>query len=159
MRGRAAVVAAAAVAAAFLTWFLWPGETAAIDERLAALASDINRAGLDAASHAERIGAHFTYDAQIDLGQGTAPIDGRETIVGMLTRLERRTAQFTVAFADVNVSAIGGATAEAGLTAEISSRGNGPRDTWMDAREFAVSFRKVGDEWLISRVRAVETIR
>jgi hypothetical protein len=159
MRGRAAVLAAAAAAAAFLTWFLWPGESATIEERLAALARDLNRTGLDAASRADRIGAHFTHDAQIDLGQGSTPIDGRATIVGMLTRLEPRTARFTVGFEDVTVSAIGGATAQAELTAEISSRGDGPRDTWMDAREFAVSFRRVGDEWLISRVRAVETIR
>ena len=161
MRGRGAVFAAAAAIAALATWYSWRGDEGAIEDRLAALAEDINATagtGLGAGAHAAQIGRHFTDSAVVDLGQG-APIEGRATIVGMLARLEPRTAQFTVRFQDTTVRALTDGAAEVNLTAEISSRGEKQRDTWMDAREFAVSFRKVGDDWLIASVRAVETIR
>jgi hypothetical protein len=158
---RAALMTAAAVVG-LAVWYFWPGEAASIRGRLDALAEDLNASattGVGVAAHASRIGTYFTDDVVIDLGQGAVPIEGRNTVVGMLVRLDPRTAQFSIRFEDASVHLRSASNADVNLTAEIMRRGTNARDTSMDAREFAVAFRKVGDEWLIARVHAVDTIR
>lgn len=162
MSRRSAGIAAAVAGVAVAVWYFWPGDAAVIRSRLQALALDVNQSattGVGAAARAAVIGAYFTDDVAIDLGQGTAIIEGRDTLVGMLARLEPRIAQFSIRFEDANVHLRGESSADVSLTAEITRSDSAPRDTSMDAREFAVTFRKVGNEWLIARVRAVETIR
>jgi ketosteroid isomerase-like protein len=160
-RGPAALVAAVAIAGAALAWFLWPGDSAAIHGRLAALSTDLNAAGgtgLAGAAQAAQIGRHFTEDVVIDLGPAAAKVEGRTTLVGMFARLERRTSEFTVRFLDATIRERTDSTASVSLTAEIRSR-SASQEAWMDAREFSVSLRQEDGEWRIARVQAVETIR
>ena len=162
MRPRTAAVALAVIAAAVAAWYFWPSPASEIRRRLHALAADVNQGasdGLHGVARAARIGTYFTDDVVIDLGQGTAPIEGRETLMGMVARLEPRTAQFRLTFEDVNVRMQGDSDAEVSLTAEIERQGKTPRDASMDAREFTLALSKVGADWRIARVRAVETIR
>ncbi|HXW07695.1 MAG TPA: nuclear transport factor 2 family protein [Vicinamibacterales bacterium] len=159
MSGRLAGVLVAVVGLAAAAWYFWPGEKAAIDRRLAALSRDIDQQEAVGGLAAARIASHFTEDVVIDLGQGSVPVEGRDTLVGMLMRLEPRIARYRVRFEDATVRLRDASTAEVTLTAEIVPRGSAPRDAEMDAREFEVMFRKVDADWLVARVRAVETIR
>lgn len=159
---RALPVALVAAAAAIALWYLaWPGDAASIRRQLHGLADEINESpapGLGGAARARKIGQYFTEDVVVDLGQGTAPIHGRDAVVLMVARLEPRTAEFNVSFEDVNVD-LSGRDANVRLTAEIASEAPGAREPWMDAREFSVSLTKTDEGWLIGHVRAVDTIR
>jgi hypothetical protein len=160
---RAAAVAAAALALAAI-WYFWPGgDDAAIRQQLTALADTVNEStsdGLGTVARAASIGAHFTDDVVVDLGQGAAPIRGRETLIGMAARLQPRTAAFTLKFEDIDVDVRPDAgSAEISLTAELMRQGPAQDAQAMDAREFTFGMRKVDGEWLIARVTAIDTIR
>ena len=165
MTVRRVTVAAAIVAAvALVAWFFrMPGDEASIRRRLQAFVDDVNRTstqGLSSVSHAAAIGAYFTEDVRVDLGQGSTPIDGRATVVGMATRLQPRIAAYRLRFDDVTVQmAPDGGSAEVHLAAEFIRQSVGAGEDWLDAREFTLGMRRVGDEWSISRVTAIDTLR
>ena len=46
--------------------------------------------GLGTALRAAQIGSYFTEDAVVELGEGAAPIKGRDTLMGMVARLQPR---------------------------------------------------------------------
>ena len=90
----AVVELVAVVAVAVLSgtaWFLLgPGEDAAIRRRLDAFCAEANTStsdGLGTVARAASLGSYFTDDIVVDLGKGSAPISGRETIIGMAARL------------------------------------------------------------------------
>jgi hypothetical protein len=85
------------------TW--WPTDEQRIARRLNALATDFNEStteGFGAAARAARIGSYFTHDVVVEFGQGTPPIRGRDTLMGMVARLQPRTAAFTLERVDLN---------------------------------------------------------
>ena len=53
----------------------------------------------------------------------------------------------------------GGETADVHLTAEIIRRSITTGDESLDAREFTLGMRRVGGEWQIARVTAVDTLK
>jgi hypothetical protein len=107
-----------------------------------------------------RLGAFFAEDVDVDLGRGAAPIRGRETVLGMAERLHPRTAAFRLKFEDVSVAVVpGGDAADVHLTAEFISRGVTGGDGSLDAREFSIGMRRVGSDWQIARVTAVDTLK
>ena len=107
-----------------------------------------------------QLGAFFTEDVDVELGQGAAPIHGRETIIGMAERLQPRTAAFRLKFEDVTVAmAPGGEAADVHLTAEFIRRSITTGEESLDAREFTLGMRRVGGEWQIARVTAVDTLK
>jgi SnoaL-like domain len=165
MRARRVTLAAAVVAAVALVvwWFRTPGDEASIRRRLQAFVDHVNRTssgGPSTASHAAAIGSYFTEDVRVDLGQGSTPIDGRETVVGMATRLQPRIAAYRLKFDDISVQiAPDGASAEIHLAAEFIRRTVAAGEDWLDAREFTLAMRKVGDDWRIARVTAIDTLR
>ena len=77
-------------------------------------------------AHAARIGTYFTEDIVVDLGKGTPPIQGRETLIGMAARLQPRTAAFTLELLDITVEMRSPSTAEVSLTAAFRRRGRRP---------------------------------
>ena len=161
---RVTVAAAVVVAVALVAWFFRaPGDEASIRRRLQAFAGEVNRTpteGLSGVAHAAVIGSYFTEDVRVDLGQGSSPIDGRQTVVGMATRLQGRISAYRVRFDDISVQiAPDGASAEVHLAAEFIRRSVAAGEDWLDAREFALGMRKAGDEWRISRVTAIDTLR
>jgi SnoaL-like protein len=159
-------LAALAVAAFCLVlgWRSWESnDEQAIHRRLDALTVEINRTvneGFSTVERAADIGSYFTEDAVVDLGEGASPIVGRATLVGMASRLQRRTAAFRLRLDDVGVRmAPGGATAAVTLTASFIQRDDGGGGDSMDAREFALSMAKASGVWRIARVTAVDTLK
>ena len=134
---------AIAVLGVVLAWRTWgSGEERAVRQRLEALTADINTTageGLGAVAHAADLASYFNDNVVVDLGEGASPIVGRATLVGMASRLQRRTAAFRLRFDDVGVR-LGpdGTTADVALTASFVQRGDGTDDNSMDAREFAL---------------------
>lgn len=165
IRGTAARVAAAlaAVAVAAVVWIVWSGtdESAIRGELddLAALANSSASDGLGTVARAAGFGTFFTENVVIDLGQGAAPIIGREMLIGMASRLQPRTAAFELEFADVTVHKTMENEADVDLTATFTRRSEGTAERSIDAREFALTMRKIGGRWRIATVRTVDTLR
>ena len=162
---RVAAIVLIAVALAAGAWFLLApaDDGAAVRARLAALADMVNRStvdGLGPQARSVQLGAFFTQDVDVELGEGSAPIRGRDTVIGMAERLQPRTAAFRLEFEDVSVAmAPGGETADVHLTAEFIRRSITTGDESLDAREFTIGMRRVGGEWQIARVTAVDTLK
>jgi ketosteroid isomerase-like protein len=138
-------------------------DEAAIKHHLSAFSSEANESivkGLGLAAHAAAVGSYFTDDVVVDLGHGSAPIHGRETVVGMVNRLQPRIAAFQLKLEDVGVVvAADRATAEVHLTAEFIRRSASSNEPSMDAREFMLGMRLVDGVWKIARVTAVDTLK
>ena len=159
-------IAALAVAAVcvVVAWQNWrSNDEQAVRRRLDALTADINTTvneGLSTVVRAADIGSYFSEDVVVDLGEGAAPIVGRTTLVGMASRLERRTAAFRLRFDDVGVRvAPGAATADVTLTASFVQRDDAAGGESIDAREFTLALAKASGVWRIARVTAVDTLR
>jgi hypothetical protein len=138
------------------------GEERAIRSRLAALMAEANKPaaeGLALVAHAASIGDYFATDAVVDLGDGSTPIQGREMLIGMVARLQPRTAAYRVALDDVEVRvAEDGESAGVAATVIVTPRQRG-EDGGADAREFALTMTKADGAWRIARVTAVQTLR
>jgi hypothetical protein len=158
----AGVVALAALA--LLVWSLrGSSDERAIREQLETLRAEVNRStpdGLANIARAANIGSYFTEDVVVDLGQGTAPIRGRLTLMGMAERLQPRTAAFRMELDDVGVEMTPGAsTADATLTISFVRRSIPTGEESRDAREFALGLMKAGGTWRIARVTAIDVLR
>ena len=163
--GRRALIATllllAAGGAAVWYYGLSPDERQ-IQRRLRSFAGEFNEGttdGLGTIARAARLGSYFTPDIVLELGGGSPPIQGRETLIGMATRLQPRTAAFVVEIDDVNVETIEGSHAEVVLTVLIRRRSFASGEESIDAREFAVRMRKEDGEWRMNHVVAVDTLR
>jgi ketosteroid isomerase-like protein len=162
MRRRAVVVMALAVflgVSAWRTW--WPSDERQIRQRLQAFAADFNRSttdGLGTAARAEHFGTYFTEDVVVDLGKGSPPIEGRETLVGMAGRLQARTAAFRLELVDLTVHVSGESAAEVSLTATVKRRLSVAEES-IDARELSVEMAKTDGDWRVRRVRTVDPFR
>jgi hypothetical protein len=152
----------AAVLAAFAWRTLMPSEEGQIRRRLNGFVDDFNEGttdGLGLVARAAKIGSYFTEDVVVDLGPGTAQINGRETLMGMAARLQPRTAAFTVAIEDLTVTVNDDGTAIASLTGTFRRKSLASGEESIDAREFALVLRKTDGEWRVARVTAVDTLR
>ena len=161
MNRRNAGIAAVVVAAGVWAWFVfWPSREARIERRLQAFAEEFNESttdGLGTVARAARLGSYFTEDAIVDLGRGSPPLHGRETLIGMAARLQPRTSAFRLELLDMTVAIRSDDVANVSLTAAF---GRGPGGTEsMDARELAITMVETGGEWRMSQVRVVETFR
>lgn len=159
--GIAAVIGALGLAA----WFFVnrADETTVIAGRLHALANEVNqstRDGFGTVARAAQLSTYFTDDIEIDLGQGSAPIIGRATLIGMAERLQPRTSAFKLSFVDVTaVLEPEATTATVHLTAEVVRRSITTGESSLDAHEFSLGMRKVSGEWRIARATAVKVLR
>ena len=164
---RTALVVTAVLTLISCSW--WQGDKAVIIARLNALVEQVNAhapAGLGSLSRAAQIGQFFTDDVIVELGRGSAPVTGRETLMAMAARLEPRTSGFTVKLIDINVLVTpNDQSADINLTAEIIRKApdaGGPAASAgpsLDAREFTAIMRKVDGEWKIARLTAVDTLK
>lgn len=144
---------------AWRTW--WPSDEQQIRRRLRAFAAEFNESttnGVGMVARAARMSTYFTEDVVVDLGKGTPPIAGRETLLGMATRLQPRTAAFTVELVDITANLSGETTADVTLTAAFRRRSPAGEES-IDARELAVGMVKIEGEWRVSRVKTVEAFR
>lgn len=165
MDRRARVLFAVGLAVAVLGLWRWASAPSPIErqirERIDELAAALNAqagAGPGGLAHALRLGQFFTEDVVVELGRGSPPIHGRDTVMGMAARLQPRTAGFVVTFDDLTVVQIEEDEAEVTTTVLIRERSVAGRDT-LDARELAGRVRRTDGEWRLSRVVAVDTLR
>ena len=164
-RGTVAALAGVAVSVAGLVaWYgSYRGAEREVRSSLATLADDFNGAagdGLGAMARAAQLGSHFTEGVIVDLGPGTAAIEGRETLIGMAARLQPQTAGFRVALDDVSVElGEAGDAADVTLTVSFIQRNLATDEQSTDAREFALQMQKNGGRWRIARATAVDTLR
>jgi SnoaL-like protein len=158
---RAATGLALALVLSACSW--WQGDKALITQRLNDLVEQINvhtDEGIAAIARAARIGQFFTDDVIVELGRGSTPVTGRDTLMSMIARLEPRTAAFKVKLIDVNIHLTpADQSADINLTAEILRQSAVTGDPSMDAREFTLIMRKVDGEWRIARLTAVDTLK
>lgn len=162
MRSRAVLLVAAAIVAFWAWRAWWPTDAQQIMRRLQTFASDFNDSttdGLGTVARAAKIGTYFTDDIIVDLGKGTPPIQGRETLMGMTARLQPRTAAFTLELLDINVDMRSESTAEVNLTAAFRRRSLATGEESIDARELLLAMVKVNGEWRASLVKTVEAFR
>lgn len=162
-RTKAIAGALAITLLAFWGWrSWWPDDKRDIRRRLNAFESDFNDSttdGLGAVARAARIGSYFTDDVVVELGQGSPPIRGRETLIGMASRLQTRTSAFTLQLLDIKVEVQAPSEADVRLTASFRRRSLPSGDESIDAQEFAVRMVKTDGEWRMSHVTAVEPFR
>jgi hypothetical protein len=157
-------IAAVALLGAAGFWY-WRASTPAereIKRLFADFAAEFNAAttdGLGTVAKAARIGQYFTPDVVIELGQGSPPIHGRDTLIGMAARLQPRTAAFVLELDDVTVEMLDPARAEVTFTALIRRRSLGSGEESIDAREFAGEVVEAGGRWQVGRLVAVDTLR
>ena len=158
------LLALALVAVAYVVWRGREGDDErAVGARIEALRNDINTStsdGLGAVAHATQIGSYFTENMVIELGEGTSPIHGRDTLIGIAARLQTRTAAFRLELDDVSVEMVpGGRAADVLLTASFVRRVASTGEESRDAREFALVCEKDAGTWRIARVTAIDTLR
>jgi hypothetical protein len=162
-RVQAGILAAIALGAAVWMWRnAGTADERHVRQRLEALAAELNAgvAGeLDAPARAGRIGQFFTPDVVIELGQGSPPIHGRDTVIGMALRLQPRTAAFDLEVTDVNVEMLDAGRAETTFTAVIRRRSVVSAEESLDAREFSAELEKRDGDWRLARVVAIDTLR
>jgi hypothetical protein len=162
---RGMLAGAAVLVAAVAAWYLTRAdvEGADVQRRLHAFAADVNQSTTDGRTPEARglhLASYFTDDVEVDLGRGSAPIRGRETVVGIAERLQPRTAAFSLKFEDMTVAlSPGGDLADVHLTAEFIRRSITTGEKWMDAREFTIALRRESGDWKIGRVTAVDTLK
>ena len=158
-------VIAAAALVGVAAWSWWAGgfpEERQIRRRIAEFAEEFNNEsghGLAAMARAARLGQFFTDDVIVELGKGSPPIVGRETLMGMAARLQPRTAAFILTFEDVTVETLEEVRAAIGLTAVLRRRHVASGEESLDAREFTVELARGEGDWQIRRVVAVDTLR
>lgn len=119
--------------------------------------TDVNAAPLRGG--AARLAHCVTPDVVIEFGRGSPPIRGRDTLLGMVGRLERRLAAFLIRVDDTRLEVIDSARVQVTFTVSIIGRGGEVRDDWFDARSFAAEIRRTADGWRMSRLTAAETLR
>jgi hypothetical protein len=167
LTGRFAVSAGIVVVLVAAGFFAWhtretPDERE-IRARLDALRNEINTStkdGLGTALHAAQVGSYFTDDAAVELGEGAAPIKGRETVIGMVARLQPRTAAFRMDLDDITIDMVpGGEAADVLLTASFTRRNISTGEESLDAREYSLVMNKTDGAWRIARITAIDTLR
>jgi len=160
-----ALAAAGLVAVAGVAFFLWSGSSGderLIRDQLEALRTEVNSTttgGFGSVARAANIGSYFTEDVVVDLGESTAPIHGRLTLMGMAERLQPRTAAFRMELDDVGVEIHSAATADVTLTVSFIRQNIPTGEESRDAREFGLGLTKADGTWRIARVTAIDVLR
>ena len=164
-RRPALALCAAAIVAAAVGWWWWAAASPAerevrrlFDEFVTEFNAGTN-GGFATLAHAVRIGEFFTPDVVVELGQGSAPIQGRETLIGMASRLQPRTAAFVIEIDDLSVEFTSPDRGDVAFTTVIRRRSVVSGEESIDAREFAAEVVRAGGRWRMSRVVAIDTLR
>jgi hypothetical protein len=164
MSRRVQFIVAALVVGGLGLWWWKGGSSAERDVRALfdGFAREFNSGttdGIGLLARAAHIGEYFMPDVVIELGQGSAPIQGRETLMGMASRLQPRTSVFVLEFDDVNVELTDPEHGDVTFTALFRRRSQGSGEESIDAREFAGEVVRAGGRWRVSKVVAIDTLR
>jgi len=157
------VLLAAVIVAGFWLWaILFPSPEAIIRKRLAAVAADTsfsaNQNPLVAASRAETLASFFATNVEVDLdvpGHFEHSFASRAEIEQAAIAAHSAVGGLKVEFLDANV-AVGADKLSA--TADLTVRAQAVGDNDFVVQELQFTFRKIGGEWLITRVETVRTL-
>jgi ketosteroid isomerase-like protein len=135
----------------------------AIRKRIDTLRAEIKASAtgsVGTAARAARIASYFTEDAVVELGDPAFPIKGRDTVMGMVARLQPRTSAFRLDLDDVSIEMVPErAAADVLLTASFVRRSVATGDESRDAREYALVMVQTDGTWRIARITAIDTLR
>jgi hypothetical protein len=160
MRRTALAVAASGVILAAL--YFWPTDARAILRTLSraadAVSSPAGEGDLQRVARAASLAKCLTTDVVLETGPDGPSVRGRETVVGLVTRL-RPAGAATVDAADVRLLIDGQATrATADVLVRVTASGSGEAAPF-DGTELTVELAKVDGEWLVARVTRVPGLR
>ncbi len=163
---RGAWIAAAVLigAIAWLAWGMAPTDAKVIARHLERIAADATAASreteVDRLARAARISKRLTPDARLELGDSNQPIDGREAIVALASRVVAGGGPARLSVVDVGVTVDQGAvTARATMTAKLVTLDAQSGGELVDAREVETDWLKLDGEWRIRRAAVVATLR
>jgi hypothetical protein len=150
------------LSAGFVAWRTraTPDERA-IRSRLDSLRDEVNAGAKDGIApglQAAKIASYFTDDAMVELGERSAPIRGRETLIAMISRLQPGTVRLDLDDVTIEMGT-GTDAADVLLTATFTRPKNTRGQQSLDAREFALVMSKSDSTWRISRVTAIDALR
>jgi hypothetical protein len=158
----ARIVALVAAAGALWWWSAGSSDERQVRRLFADFADELNAGttgGFGTLTHIARLSEFFHPDIVVELGQGSPPIQGRETLLGMVSRLQPRTSAFVLEMDDINVEFTDQDHGEVTFTALIRRRSADSGEESIDAREFAADVVRSGGRWQVSRVVAIDTLR
>jgi hypothetical protein len=154
--------AAAAAAAALWWWNAGSSDERQVHRLFTDFADELNAgttSGFGTLTHIARLSEFLDPEIVVELGPGSPPIQGRETLLGMLSRLQPRTAAFVLEADDVTVEFTDPDHGDVTFTALIRRRSFVSGEESIDAREFGAEVVRSGGRWRVSRVVAIDTLR
>jgi hypothetical protein len=160
-RTLSALCAAIVASAAFWWWNSGSSDERQVRSLFYDFAEELNEGatgGFGTLAHVARLAEFFSPEVVVELGPGSPPIQGRETLLGMVSRLQPRTSAFVVEMDDVNVEFTTPDDGDVTFTAVIRRRSESGAES-IDAREFAAEVVRDGSRWRVSRVVAIDTLR
>ena len=164
-RTLAGIYALVAAAAAIWWWSTGSSDERQVRRLFEEFAEELNdgtagtTGGFGTLTHIARLSEFFHPDIVVELGQGSPPIQGRETLLGMVGRLQPRTSAFVLEMDDVNVEFTDADHGDVTFTALIRRRTVDSGEESIDAREFAAEVVRSGGRWQVRRVVAIDTLR
>ena len=159
LAGLCAVVVAAG---AFWWWSAGSSDERQVRRLFKDFADELNAgttSGFGTLTHLARLSEFIDPAIVVELGQGSPPIQGRETLLGMVTRLQPRTSAFVLEMDDVTIEFTDPDHGEVTFTALIRRRTIDSGEDSIDAREFGGEVVRSGGRWQVSRIVAIDTLR
>ncbi len=159
LAGLCAVVVAAG---AFWWWGAGSSDERQVRRLFKDFADELNAgttSGFGTLTHLARLSEFIDPGIVVELGQGSPPIQGRETLLGMVTRLQPRTSAFVLEMDDVTVEFTDPNHGEVTFTALIRRRSIHSGEESIDAREFGAEVVRSSGRWRVSRIVAIDTLR
>lgn len=155
-----AVLAVAAIAAA---WWLWPTETRRVRARLTALADAVSvPAGETDLARVARLAALarlLAPDVTLEGPNGATVIRGRETVVGIATRLGSTGGATTIELTDIAVALDASATS-ASATATVRARDTKPTAIeGVTGETVRIDLARISGDWLVTRGAIERTLK
>src|SRR5690349_19267300 len=137
---RAIAVAMLIAAGAYWWWGAGSSDEREVKRLFKSFTTELNAgttSGFGTLAHIARLAEYFSPDVVVELGHGSPPIQGRETLLGMVSRLQARTSAFVLEMDDVNVEFTDPDHGEVTFTAVIRRRSFDSGEESIDAREFS----------------------
>lgn len=159
---RLVLLAAAATACVWLWTVLFPGPEKIIRKQLARVAEEASfQTGenpLITANRAENFASRFGTNVEININlpeHGQHDFVGRAEITQAVANMRSSVSSLKVEFLDVNVTL---GPEKQSATANLTVKAQSAYDKNFIVQEMKISFQKIGDDWLITRVETVRTL-
>jgi hypothetical protein len=157
------ILAVALLGAGFWSWhWLFPSPEQVIRKRLIQLAAVAcippNEAPLAKIANAHKLASFFSEDVEVSLSPGgysPLNVSGREELLQMAIGARSTLGSLKVEFPDIVVSL---GPDKSSATVDLTAKAMVPSEKDFGVQELRVSIKKVGGDWLITRVETVKTL-